>query len=124
MLPSNQQQIIGQARFTYSPLGKAFEKQIKTIEGQGKKTSWCFRKFEDKNNYIQIKDIYDEILEKITDEILEMSRGINYSNIVYDFIGSTPSINFSIFRGWMYTYNQLKIDEKTLQQMEEEQKYF
>ena len=39
MLPSNQQQIIGQARFTYSPLGKAFEKQIKTIEGQGKKTS-------------------------------------------------------------------------------------
>ena len=32
ILPSNQQQIIEQARFTYSPLGKAFEKQIKTIE--------------------------------------------------------------------------------------------
>ena len=26
--PSNQQQIIEEARFTYSPLGKAFEKQI------------------------------------------------------------------------------------------------
>ena len=37
MLQSNQQQIIEQARFTYSPLGKAFEKQIKTIEDQGKK---------------------------------------------------------------------------------------
>ena len=36
-LPSNQQQIIEQARFTYSPLGKAFDKQIKTIEDQGKK---------------------------------------------------------------------------------------
>ena len=36
ILPSNQQQIIDQARFTYSPLGKAFEKQIKTIEDQGK----------------------------------------------------------------------------------------
>ena len=36
ILPSNQQQIIEQARFTYSPLGKAFEKQIKTIEDQGK----------------------------------------------------------------------------------------
>ena len=35
-LPSNQQQIIEQAKFTYSPLGKAFEKQIKTIEDQGK----------------------------------------------------------------------------------------
>ena len=37
ILPLNQQQIIQQAKFTYSPLGKAFEKQIKTIEDQGKK---------------------------------------------------------------------------------------
>ena len=37
ILPSNQQQIIEQAKFTYSPLGKAFEKQIKTIEDQGRK---------------------------------------------------------------------------------------
>ena len=35
ILPSNQQQIIEQAEFTYSPLGKAFEKQIKAIEDQG-----------------------------------------------------------------------------------------
>ena len=45
ILPSNQQQITEQARFTYSPLGKAFEKQIKTIEYQGEK---------------QIKTILDE----------------------------------------------------------------
>ena len=32
ILLSNQQQIIEQAKFTYSPLGKAFEKQIKTTE--------------------------------------------------------------------------------------------
>ena len=37
ILPSNQQQIIEQAKFTYSPLGKAFEKQIKTIEDQEEK---------------------------------------------------------------------------------------
>ena len=36
ILPSNQQQIIEQAKFTYSPLGKAFEKQTKTIEDQEK----------------------------------------------------------------------------------------
>ena len=29
ILPSNQQQVIEQRKFTYSPLGKAFEKQIK-----------------------------------------------------------------------------------------------
>ena len=37
ILPSNQQQIIEQGRFTYSPLGKALEKQIKTIEDQEQK---------------------------------------------------------------------------------------
>ena len=36
ILPSINQQIIEQDRFTYSPLGKAFEEQIKTIEDQGK----------------------------------------------------------------------------------------
>ena len=37
ILPSDQKQIIEQAKFTDSPLGKAFEKQIKTIEDQGEK---------------------------------------------------------------------------------------
>ena len=37
ILPYNQQKIIEQVKFTYSPLGKAFEKQIKTIEDQGEK---------------------------------------------------------------------------------------
>ena len=32
ILPSNQQQVIEQAKFTYSPLAKPFEKQGKTIE--------------------------------------------------------------------------------------------
>ena len=36
-MPSTQQQIIEQAKFTYSPLGKAFEKQTKTIKDQGEK---------------------------------------------------------------------------------------
>ena len=36
-MPSNQQQIIEQAKFTYSPLGKAFEKQTKTIKDPGEK---------------------------------------------------------------------------------------
>ena len=37
ILPSNQQQIIEQTKSTYSPSRKAFEKQTKTIEDQGKK---------------------------------------------------------------------------------------
>ena len=36
-MPSNKRQTIEQAKFLSSPLGKTFEKQIKTIEDQGEK---------------------------------------------------------------------------------------
>ena len=36
-LPSNQKEMIKQDKFTYSLLGKAFQKQIKAIEDQGDK---------------------------------------------------------------------------------------
>ena len=45
ILPPDQRRMIEQAKFTSSPLGKAFEKQTKTIEEQGKKTSWSFKSF-------------------------------------------------------------------------------
>ena len=53
ILPSNQQQIIEQAKFTYSPIGKAFEKQTKTIEDKGEK---------------QIKAIQDNRNQLISDD--------------------------------------------------------
>ena len=37
LLPSDQKRVIELAMFTYSPLGKALEKQTKTTEDQGKK---------------------------------------------------------------------------------------
>ena len=126
ILPYNQQQIIEQAKFTYSALGKAFEKQIKTIEDQRKKQVDALKylnpkaityKSDDDNATIS-KEIYNEILEKRMDEILEMSREINYSNLVYDFKSQTHSISFSEFGGPIHNYKQLKNGEKTLQQIE------
>ena len=36
--------MIEQVKFTYSPSGKDFKKQIKTIEDHGKKTSQGFKR--------------------------------------------------------------------------------
>ena len=47
ILPSNQEQIIEQGKFTYSPLGKAFRKQIKTIEDQGQKQVEALKNLKD-----------------------------------------------------------------------------
>ena len=57
------------------------------------------------------------------DEILKMSRGIDYKNLVYDFKGPTSSISFSKFAGPMYTYDQLKKGETTLQHVEEQKDF-
>ena len=54
ILPSNQNQMIEQAKFTYSPLGKAFEKQIKTNEDQGEKQ---IKQFKVKDKLKQLKNI-------------------------------------------------------------------
>ena len=37
ILPPSQKRVIEQAKFTYFPLGKAFENQIKRIRDQGEK---------------------------------------------------------------------------------------
>ena len=55
-LPSNRQQIIEQAKFTYSPLGKAFKKQIKTIEDQGEKQVKALNTLKS-DNELAIKDV-------------------------------------------------------------------
>ena len=59
VLPSNQCQIIQQTKFTYSPIGKAFEKQARTIENQGRekvKASKVLKAFEEQKSR-SVKDM-------------------------------------------------------------------
>ena len=72
ILPSNQQQIIEQTKFTYSPLGKAFEKQTKTIKDQGKKQVNALKSLKpsDKeltpiNDFIPEENLNPEIINEI-----------------------------------------------------------
>ena len=58
ILPSNQQKIIDQTRFTCSPLWKAFEKQTKTTEEQGKKQADAVENLKDTNK--QVVNINDD----------------------------------------------------------------
>ena len=108
ILPSNQQQLIEPAKFIFL----LQEKQIKTIEDQGQKKVEALKtkiingKLD--NNPPINKEIYDKTLEKRMNEILEMSREINYNNLVYDFKSPTSSIRLTKFGGPMYVYDQLK----------------
>ena len=81
ILPSNQQQIIEQARFTYSPLGKAFEKEIKTIEDQGQKQVETLNTFKS-NNQLTTEDVISKNMlnndeaKKELDKIKEIEKGV------------------------------------------------
>ena len=85
ILPSNQQQIIEQAKFTYSPLGKAFEKQTKTIKDQGQKQVEALKDLKPKkqtkaiegksdNKFSIQKETYNRLLNKRLNEIQEISK--------------------------------------------------
>ena len=123
----SKQQIIEQAKFTYSPLGKTFEKQIKAIEDRGQEQIEALKRKamndKSKNNPPISKELFNKILEERMNEILKMSREINYNNLVYNFKDSCISpISFAKFGGPLYTYDQLKKGDKTLQQVEEQKK--
>ena len=89
ILPSNQQQIIQQAKFTHSPLGKAFEKQIKTIEYQAQKQVEALNALKS-NNQLTIEGLIpksafnnDEAKKEI-DKIKEIEKHVDREKLVYE----------------------------------------
>ena len=71
------------------------------------------------------KWIYNKILEERLDEILKMSKEINFKDLIYRFkTKGVSSINFIEFKGPMHTYNQLKNGGITISQVEKDQKKF
>ena len=81
ILPSNQQQIIEQAKFTYSPSGKAFVKQIKTIEDQGEIQVKALNTLKS-NDLLAIEDVIpksaliNDEAKKELDKIKELEKGV------------------------------------------------
>ena len=86
ILPSNQQQIIEQAKFTYSPLGKAFKKQIKTIEDQGEKQVDALKNLEDLNKQpVNVNNNYE-------DKLLHSKEREIFRNIYYKRLDKTEEV--------------------------------
>ena len=89
ILPSNQQQTIEQAKFTHSPLGKAFEKQIKTMEDQGKKQVDALNNLKSYNQ-LTIEDMIpndvlnDNEAKKELDKIKEIEKNVDREKLIYE----------------------------------------
>ena len=107
ILPSNQQEISEQAKFTCSPLGKAFEKQTKTNKNQGEKQINAIQ--DNKEQLVNINNdddyknklllsrerkIFENISNNRLDKIEELSKKNDYINLKYAVISSGEEFEF------------------------------
>ena len=114
ILPSNQQQIIEQTKFTYFPLEKAFEKQIKTIEDQDKKQVDSLENLkpkeetkpnEDKSdNKSKATTIFDKLINERKNIMSELYNSGDYNNLKFEYVGPTD-VSF-------YKYKDSKVGPK------------
>ena len=95
ILPSNQQQIKEQVKFTYSPLVKTFEKRIKAIEDQGKRQVDALENLKDTNEQVvntnddyedkllhsKEQEVYRKIYTKRLNKIEELIKKIDDNNL-------------------------------------------
>ena len=133
ILPSNQKQIIEQAKFTYSPLGKACEKQIKTIEDQGEnqvnalenlKPKEQTKPNEDKsNNQSRAAIIFNDLINKRKSIMNELYGSVDKNNLKFDYVGPTEDVSFYKHMDFKELFseiknNRLKFDDAVKRQKE------
>ena len=132
ILPSNQQQIMEQAKFTYSPLGKAFEKQTKAIEDKGEKQIKAIQdnrkqliSDDDYKNKLLIskeREIFKDIYKKRLDKLEELNNKIDYDILKYVVGRSGDEYSFNKVEDPIALLNDIKKGKISLEEAKEQQK--
>ena len=125
ILSSNQQQIIEQAKYTYSPLGKTFEKQIETIKDQGKKQIDALADLKPKE--IKPRETkpgeYSEYFLNKLSIIRRSFEPVNFYDLTYGFKDSNiPSVKFIKYKDPNVIFKDIYDGNITLESVENEQK--
>ena len=136
ILPSNRRQIIEQAKFTSSPLGKAFEKQIKTIKDQGIKQVKAIQDnkqlvninndddYKDKLLLSKEREIFKDIYSKRLDKIEENNNKIDYNNLNYVVVGTGDEYNFNNLDDPLIFLNNIEKGKISIKKVIEQQYNF
>ena len=136
IVPSNQQKIIQQATFNYSPLGKAIEKQRKTIEDQGKEQVKAIQ--DNKKQLVNInkddykrklllskeREIFKDISNERLNKIEEMNNKIDYDDLDYVVLSKDIEYNFSIEKDPISLLKAIKDGEISLEEARDRQRNY
>ena len=134
ILSSNQQHIIEQARFTYSPLGKAFKKQIKTIQDQDQKQVDTLKNLkpkektkliEDKsNNQPKATNISNELINKRKKIMSKLHDSVGYNNIKSEYVGPKEDVDFYEYKDSKELFNAIKNNQSKSSEVRNERDNF
>ena len=117
ILPSNQQQMIGQAKFTYSPLKKTFDKQTKTIKDQGEKQADVLKAL--KPTELKPKETksieYDNYFINGLAEVRDFTKTIDSNNLTYNFTGDSAPIIFIGFKVPLHIFKSIYNGDRALE---------
>ena len=124
ILSSNQLQMIEQPKCIYSPLGKAFEKQTKTIEDQGQKQADVLKSLKPKElRPKETKPVeYDNYFINGLAEIRDSTKTIDFNNLTYNFTGDSAPISFIGFKGLLHIFKNVYNGDISLEDVEKDQK--
>ena len=135
ILPSNQKQIIQQAKFTYSPLGKALDKQVKTIKDQGNEQVKAIQDnkqlvsinkddYKDKLLLSKEREIIKDISNKEVNKIEEMNNKIDYDDLDNVILSKDMEYNFSTQKDSISLLKAIKDGEISLEEARDGQKNY
>ena len=130
--------LLEQTKFTYSPLGKAFEKEVKTIEDKGQKQIDALENlkgqnkqlvnvdddYEDKLLHSKEREIYRKIYNKRLDKIEELTEKINDDNLIFTIISTGKTIDFTKKDDPLIFLNKIQERKITIEEAKESQKDF
>ena len=112
ILASNQQQLIQQAKFNYSPLGKALKKQRKTIKDRGEKQVVALeslkppdKKLPPIKDFIPMENLNPEIINEIK-RIEEIEKKVDRNKMFYK--GTNKTYNFRNFKTIRAFVNEIR----------------
>ena len=133
ILPSNQKQI-EEAKFTYSPLEKSFEKQTKTIKDQGEKqvkaiednkqlADTNMHSHENELLFPKEKEIFKNIYSNRLNKIKELTRKIDYDDLKFIAQSSGNKTDFTEIEDLIVFLNNIKKGELTREKAKDLQEF-
>ena len=115
-------------------MGKTFEKQIKTIEDQGKKQVDALenlkpkeetKPIEDKsNNQSKATIIFNDLINKRKKIMSELHDSVDYNNLKFEYVGPTKDVSFYEYKDSKELFNVIKNNQIKFSEVKNKQNEF